>query len=123
MGIRTHLGAIAIPTGADRDVPVTGYAVLSNADGAHVAAHRDGKRRFHEIGLSGYPVISIERSGDALTLTSDAFVWGCLLSVDGDANFSDNDFDPYPGVLRVLTGWHDRQNVSVITTGNRLVTG
>ncbi len=120
---RTLLGAIAPPTGAENGVPVAGYAVLSDADGAHVAAHRLWKRRFHEIGLPRDPAISVERSGDIVTLTCDAFVWGCLLDVDGDAALQDNGFDLYPGVPRILTGWHDQQNVSVITAGNRLVAG
>ncbi len=120
---RTQLGAIAPPTGTERDVPVAGYAVLSGADGAHVAAHRVWNRRFHEIGLSGNLTISVEHNGDTLTLTSDMFVWGCLLDVDGEAVLSDNGFDLYPGIPRVLTGWRDQQTASVITTGNRLVAG
>lgn len=72
------------------------YARLEKSGHVH-AQHRLFVERFHDLAFSA-PKIAMEQESGWLTLTSDVFVWGVCLDLDGESSVSDNCFDLLPGM-------------------------
>ncbi len=69
--------------------------------GKPIAQHRLFLERFKDLSFAE-PRIEPTVADRALTLMSDAFVWGLCLDVDGEAPLADNCFDLLPGIPYVL---------------------
>ena len=97
------------------------FAVLLQ-DGRPVAQHRLLLERFSNLRLKDAQVKVEVVAGEA-SFTSDCFVWGICLDLDGEAPVADDAFDLLPGVEYVVP-WDASLGVpKVQRTGNELVLG
>lgn len=92
-----------------------------------VAQHRLFLERFKSLDLRN-PNIQIETKSDHqgnhwFELTSDVFVWGVCLDLDGELPLPDNCFDLLPGIPYILPCPESMKNceISIYSTGNALV--
>lgn len=72
------------------------FAVLTQ-NGRTVAQHRLFLSRFHELALAE-PLISQTLQDGKLVLSSETFVWGVCLDLDGELPLEDNCIDLLPGI-------------------------
>ena len=94
------------------------FAVLKKGN-ENVAQHRLFISRFKDISFSN-PHIKTKKEKGKIILTSDVFVWGVCLDIDGESKIGDNCFDLIPGVpYSVQT--NGEKNISVKRTGNELM--
>jgi beta-mannosidase len=80
------------------------FAVLLDGGRVH-AQHRLFLARFKDLAFA-QPHITLQRDGDTLSLTSDAFAWGVCLDLDGERPLADNCIDLLPGIPYTLP-WSD----------------
>jgi hypothetical protein len=74
------------------------FTVLFDEHKKVLAQHRLLFARFHELDLEPKPKIEKTLKDGTLTLKSDVFVWGVLLSFMGGSRLADNAFDLLPGI-------------------------
>ncbi len=72
------------------------FALLCDEKGTLVSRNRLLTHRFFEYSLKK-PCIKVESKGDEYTFTSDSYVMGVCLDLDGEENLGDNMFDLFPG--------------------------
>lgn len=72
------------------------FAVLTQ-NGRTVAQHRLFLARFHELALAE-PLLSQTLQDGKLVLSSETFVWGVCLDLDGELPLEDNCIDLLPGI-------------------------
>jgi len=72
------------------------FASLYNKDNELVARTRYNNLKYSELQLQP-SLISVEKTPDGYVLSSDVFVMGVCLGLDGDEQIGDNMFDLYPG--------------------------
>jgi beta-mannosidase len=93
------------------------FGVLLN-DGKAIAQYRLFTERFKDLAFQK-PEIRITRTGDAVTLQSEVFVWGACLDVNGEKAVADNCFDLIPGIPYIIP-WTGKEQPKVVFTGNSL---
>ena len=106
--------------GKERCVAFT--ALLDDGERKQVLAqHRLLFARFHELDIEPEPVIELTLTDGILTLKSDVFVWGVLLSFGGYRPLQDNAFDLLPGIPYSLP-WDEAalRKPRISATGNSL---
>jgi beta-mannosidase len=93
------------------------FAVLEQA-GDLIAQHRLFVERFKTLSFA-QPDIDLSLSGNTLRLTSDVFVWGVCLDVDGEEPMADNCFDLIPGITYVMPWDTSFGEPKVVAIGSR----
>ncbi|MFZ4396460.1 MAG: hypothetical protein ACOYOU_12625, partial [Kiritimatiellia bacterium] len=63
------------------------------------------------------PQLKVRVSAGKAIFTSDTFVWGVCLELDGRQPMPDNFFDVYPGIPHVIP-WKSRRKPQVRFVGN-----
>jgi beta-mannosidase len=94
------------------------FAVLRKDD-VTVSQHKLLMNKFKDI-VFEKPDITIKQNGNLATLTSNVFVWGVCIDINGEENLSDNCFDLYPGIPYTVV-LNKGEKISVKTTGNDLL--
>jgi beta-mannosidase len=94
------------------------FAVLKKND-VTVSQHKLFMNKFKDIAFEK-PDITIQQNGNTAILTSPVFVWGACIDIDGEANYSDNCFDLFPGIPYSVE-LNKGEKISIKTTGNDLL--
>jgi beta-mannosidase len=91
------------------------FAMLGNSDGV-VARNRLFLPLFKELKWAK-PQLKVQVSSGEAIFTSNTFVWGVCLDLDGETLLPDNFFDVYPGIPHVIP-WKNRRKPQVRFVGN-----
>lgn len=93
------------------------FALLGNCDGV-VARNRLFLPLFKELKWAK-PQLKVRVSGGEAIFTSNTFMWGVCLGLDGTSLMPDNFFDVYPGIPHVIP-WKSRRKPQVRFVGNSM---
>ncbi len=85
-------------------------------DGVTVARNRLFLPFFKDLKWAK-PYLSVRQEKDSVVFSSDTFVWGICLDLDGRKPVPDNFFDVYPGIPHVIP-WKSSQKPKVQFIGN-----
>ncbi len=94
------------------------FAVLKKND-VTVSQHKLLINKFKDIAFVK-PEITIQQNGKTAILTSPVFVWGVCIDIDGEADYSDNCFDLFPGIPYTVE-LKNGEKIAVKTTGNDIL--
>lgn len=94
------------------------FAVLKKGD-VTISQHKLLMNKFKEMVLEK-PDISIQVKGNTAILSSNVFVWGACIDINGEADYTDNCFDLFPGIPYTIE-LNKGEKITVKTTGNDLL--
>ncbi|MCJ8328367.1 MAG: hypothetical protein HRT89_15595 [Lentisphaeria bacterium] len=94
------------------------FAVLSKDDET-VSQCRYLIERFVNMHFS-VPDITITQADGKATFSSDVFIWGLCLDLEGEMDIADNCFDLLPGIPYTID-WPHSQAPTIVKTGNDLI--
>ncbi len=101
--------------------PTQGAVVMwQDGEGTYAPVHLFTSR-YHQLPLQPAN-IQITRQGDHVTFTSDRYVWGVTIDLDGEQALPDNCFDLLPGIPYSVAWDAERALPTVLRTGNDLLT-
>ena len=102
----------------EREDASMAFAVLTR-DGRVLARNRLVVPLFKDLKWSaaGPDDLRVTRDGNAVTFSSDRFVWGVCLDLNGEEALADNFFDLYPGQSHSIV-WPREEAPSILRVGN-----
>jgi beta-mannosidase len=97
------------------------FARLADGRGNLVGQSRLFMERFRDLRFDRKPKILVKMGKGRAVFSSDSFVWGLALDLDGEGSAADNCFDLLPGREYDLPWVKAGQRPRILATGNQLI--